>query len=240
MKSSGSTWRRVQWEGATGQRCSACCTSFHAFLKMNFCARNDVCVQDLCIKACLSLQCSKVCILLLEKDRNWLVQVACVVQHKLQSSAVAPNQGDATGVYEGYKHNGIAHAAISSGECVVVASVKAHSGYDSRLDTLAGVQGRNCLAAPVIAGESKASARCVGVLFATNKQGGFLGDASLVSHRIVVLLLQCPVSHVLLLRLESLHAPLRHATPSSGPDVVIASAFADVAASTLAGGPPQG
>jgi hypothetical protein len=168
-----------------GERCGTAIFSLLHIIPCIFqnylCAKNDVCVQDLCIKACLSLQCSKVCILLLEKDRNWLVQVACVVQHKLQASAMAPNQGDATGVYEGYKHNGIAHAAISSGECVVVASVKAHSGYDSRLDTLAGVQGRNCLAAPVMAGESKASARCVGVLFATNKQGGFLGDASLVS-----------------------------------------------------------
>jgi len=119
---------------------------------------------------------TQVCVLMLEKERCWLVQVASVVLNKQHASSMAASQGDVTGVYEGYKHNGIALSAISSGECVVVPSVKAHAGYDSRLDAMAGLQGRNCLAAPIMAGDSKASARCVGVMFATNKaQGGFQG-----------------------------------------------------------------
>jgi hypothetical protein len=125
---------------------------------------------------------------MLERERCWLVQVASVVLNKQHASSMAATQGDVTGVYEGYKHNGIALSAISSGECVVAPSVKAHAGYDSRLDAMAGLQGRNCLAAPIMAGDSKASARCVGVMFATNKaQGGFQGDVCDV-HCIVVFL----------------------------------------------------
>ena len=145
----------------------------------------------------MSLQCSKICILLLEKERSWLVQVACVVLNKLHASYTAPNLGDATGVYEGYKHNGSAHAAISSGECIIGPSVKAHAGYDSRLDALAGVQGSNCLAAPIMAGDSKANARCVGVLFATNKaQGGFLGDVRRAWTYCVVVVVGCIAAHL--------------------------------------------
>jgi hypothetical protein len=166
------------------------------------------------VKACMSLQCSKVSVLLFHRDRQWLVQLALAVLSSKQTVHVMHDQGDGVNVYEGYKHNGIAQVAISSCESVVVANVGSHVGYDSRLDALAGIQGRNCLAVPVIAGEAKASARCVGVLFATNKlHDGFTGHALFV-------LKESP-------ELSS-HAP-------SGSDVVLASAFADAAAATLAG-----
>lgn len=152
-------------------------------------------LEDLSMKACISLQCSKVSILLLEKDRHWLIQLAYSVLHKKQNRTLLSCREDEANVYEGYKNNSIAQLAIGSGECVVVHNVNIHAGYDSGLDALAGIIGRNCLAAPIMAGESKSNTRCVGVLFATNKsQGSFLG-----------------------------------------PDVVIAGAFADAAASTLAG-----
>jgi hypothetical protein len=129
------------------------------------------------MKACISLQCAKVSILLYEKDRHWLVQLACAVLHKTQSRSMLLNQGDASNVYEGYKNNVIAQLAISNCECVTIHNVNSHAGYDSSLDALAGIVGRNCLAAPIIAGDLKANAHCVGVLFATNKsQGSFLGD----------------------------------------------------------------
>ena len=125
----------------------------------------------------MSLECGKVSILLLEKDRHWLVQLTFAVSTKNQSGANLANQGDGTSVYEGYKQNGIALSAINSGECVVVSNVNAHVGYDTRLDDLAGVQGRNCLAAPIMTEASKSGARCVGVLFASNKMhGGFIGE----------------------------------------------------------------
>ena len=129
----------------------------------------------------MSLQCSKVSVLLFQRDRQWLVQLAHAVLSSKQTVHVMHDQGDGVNVYEGYKHNGIAQVAISSCESVVVANVGSHVGYDSRLDALAGIQGRNCLAVPIIAGEAKASARCVGVLFATNKlHDGFTGDALFV------------------------------------------------------------
>jgi hypothetical protein len=129
--------------------------------------------QDLCLKACISLQCSKVSLLLLEKERCWLIQLVHAV---LQGGAVLQSQGDGLNVYEGYKSNAIALSAITSGECVVVHNVRSHAGYDSALDAQAGVVGRNCLAAPIMTGESKSNARCVGVLFATNRtHGSFLG-----------------------------------------------------------------
>lgn len=136
--------------------------------------------QDLSLKACISLHCSKVSILFLEKDRHWLVQLAYAVLHKTQSRPVLSNQGDEINVYEGYKNNGIAQLAISSGECVVIPNVNTHAGYDSSMDALAGIVGRNCLAAPIMAGDSKSNTRCVGVIFATNKaRGSFLGDVPL-------------------------------------------------------------
>lgn len=159
----------------------------------------------------MSLQCSKVSVLLFQRDRQWLVQLAHAVLSSKQTVHVMHEQGDGVNVYEGYKHNGIAQVAISSCESVVVANVGSHVGYDSRLDALAGIQGRNCLAVPIIAGEAKASARCVGVLFATNKlYGGFTGDALLVLNHL------CSSAH-------------------TGSDVVLASAFGDAAAATLAG-----
>ena len=134
-------------------------------------------LQDLCLKASISLECGKVCILLLEKDRHWLVQLAYAVATKTHAGTIPTSQGDGINVYEGYKHNGIALSAINSGECVIVPNVSAHVGYDPRLDDLAGIQGRNCLAAPIVTEVSKSSARCVGVLFASNKMdGGFLGE----------------------------------------------------------------
>lgn len=133
-------------------------------------------IQDICLKACMSLQCSKVSILLLVKDRHWLIQLAHAVLHKVQSGTVLSDQGDVMNVYEGYKHNGIAQLAISSGESVVVHNVNVHSGYDSGLDVMAGIIGRNCLATPIMTADPKSNLCCVGVLFATNKiHGSFLG-----------------------------------------------------------------
>jgi hypothetical protein len=149
----------------------------------------DAMIQDLSMKACISLQCSKVSILLLEKDRHWLIQLAYSVLHKKQSRTLLSCHEDEANVYEGYKNNSIAQLAIGSGECVVVHNVNIHAGYDSGLDALAGIIGRNCLAAPIMAGDSKSNTRCVGVLFATNKsQGSFLGDILLKS---IFLLLHC-------------------------------------------------
>jgi hypothetical protein len=126
----------------------------------------------------MSLQCSKVSVLLFQKDRQWLVQMAHAVLSSLQTVHVMHVQIDGVNAYEGYKHNGIAQAAISSRETIVVPNVSSHVGYDSRLDALAGIQGRNCLATPIITMDAKSNARCVGVLFATNKlSGGFSGDA---------------------------------------------------------------
>jgi hypothetical protein len=124
----------------------------------------------------MSLQCSKVSILLLEKDRHWLIQLAYAVSQKFHVIEPAQGEGLNASLYEGYKHNGIAQAAIGSGECVIVSNVNANVGYDSRLDSVAGIHGVNCLAAPIMTGETKSSNRCVGVLFATNKKhGNFLG-----------------------------------------------------------------
>jgi hypothetical protein len=159
----------------------------------------------------MSLQCSKVSVLLFQRDRQWLVQMAHAVLSSKQTVHVMHDQGDGVNVYEGYKHNGIAQVAISSCESVVVPNVSSHVGYDSRLDALAGIQGRNCLAVPIVAGEAKSSARCVGVLFATNKlYDGFTGDTLFV------------LSHMC-------------SSAPTGSDVVLASAFGDAAAATLAG-----
>ncbi len=139
--------------------------------------------QDLCFKACTSLQCSKVSILFLEKDRHWLVQLAYATSAKFQGSAAVANQAEGLNVYEGYRQNGIALSAVASGDCVNVSNVNAHPGYDPRLDDLAGIQGHNCLAAPIMTEESKTSACCLGVLFASNKiKGGFLGAVVLPCH----------------------------------------------------------
>ncbi len=95
--------------------------------------------------------------MLFQRDRQWLVQFAHAVLCCKQTVYVMCDQGDGVNVYEGYKHNGIAQVAISSCKSVVVPNVGSHVGYDSRLDALAGIQGRNCLAVPIIAGEAKAA-----------------------------------------------------------------------------------
>jgi len=124
-----------------------------------------------------------VSILFLEKDRQWLVQLAYATSAKFQGSAAVVNQAEGLNVYEGYRQNGIALSAVASGDCINVSNVNAHAGYDSRLDDLAGVQGHNCLAAPITTEESKTSARCLGVLFASNKiKGGFLGAVLVACH----------------------------------------------------------
>jgi hypothetical protein len=130
-------------------------------------------MQDLCLKACIGLQCAKVSILLLEKERCWLIQL---VYSLLHGGVSLSNQADGLNVYEGFKNNLIAQSAISTSECIVVSNVQSHAGYDSALDIQAGVAGRNCLAAPIMTAETKSDARCVGVLFATNRtHDTFLG-----------------------------------------------------------------
>ena len=47
----------------------------------------------------MSLQCSKVSILLLVKDRHWLIQLSHATLHKMQSGVVLSEQGDAANVY---------------------------------------------------------------------------------------------------------------------------------------------
>ncbi len=124
----------------------------------------------------------------------------------MHASTIALSQFDTATVYEGFKHNGIAQSAINSGECVVVHNVKAHAGYDSRLDALASIQGSNCLAAPIVFGDSKANSRCVGVLFATNKtQGGFLGPWAPLQ----------PYSHIDLFCIFSNHDAFHEQAPMS-------------------------
>ena len=46
------------------------------------------------MKACTSLQCSKVSVLLFQRDRQWLVQIAHAVLSSKQTVHVMHDQGD--------------------------------------------------------------------------------------------------------------------------------------------------